>query len=221
VGLYYLYDPKIQGLGFEDDWRKTGIESYDSYIRNGLIIRLFRLVLAANIEEAHLRNRQWVSACAFEKGLKDNVIEKLSRNGKTYFNNTNYGKLHDLFGELLCEVQWIKSEGYYEDGKALVENYGVKVDQKLQSEVLERNKQFSSAANSGFVNPLLVPKLNAKGTIISIEVKQPGSLAEQMVYYSKNFCFFSSYQLRKFNPIILQKATWYGFLLGISEKVIF
>lgn len=189
VGLYYLYNPKIQELGLVDDWKKTGMESYDSYIRNGMMTQLFRLELGANIEEAHMRNRQWVSAWAFEKGLKDNVIEKLSRNGKTYFNITNYEKLHDLFGQLLREVQRIKSEGDYEAGKALVENYGVKVDQKLHGEVLERNKQFSSAAYSGFVNPLLVPKLDAKGTIISIEVTQPNSFAEQMLYYSKNFCF--------------------------------
>jgi dipeptidyl-peptidase-3 len=189
VGLYYLYNSKIQELGLVDDWKKTGMESYDSYIRNGLMTQLFRLELGANIEEAHMRNRQWVSAWVFEKGSKDNVIEKLSRDGKTYFNITNYEKLHDLFGQLLREVQRIKSEGDYEAGKALVENYGVKVDQTLHAEVLERNKQFSSAAYSGFVNPLLVPKLDAKGTIISIEVKQPSSFAEQMLYYSKNFSF--------------------------------
>jgi dipeptidyl-peptidase-3 len=189
VGLYYLYNSKIQELGLVDDWKKTGMESYDSYIRNGLMTQLFRLELGANIEESHMRNRQWVSAWAFEKGLKDNVIEKLSRDGKTYFNITNYEKLHDLFGQLLREVQRIKSEGDYEAGKALVENYGVKVDQALHAEVLDRNKQFSSAAYSGFVNPLLVPKMDAKGTIISIEVKQPSSFSEQMLYYSKNFSF--------------------------------
>jgi dipeptidyl-peptidase-3 len=189
VGLYYLYNSKIQELGLVDDWKKIGMESYDSYIRNGLMTQLFRLELGANIEEAHMRNRQWVSAWVFEKGLEDNVIVKLSRNGKTYFNITNYEKLHDLFGQLLREVQRIKSEGDYEAGKALVENYGVKVDQTLHAEVLERNKQFSSAAYSGFVNPLLVPKLDAKGTIISIEIKQPNSFVEQMLYYSKNFSF--------------------------------
>jgi dipeptidyl-peptidase-3 len=189
VGLYYLYNPKIQELDLVDDWKKMGMESYDSYIRNGLMTQLFRLELGANIEEAHMRNRQWVSAWVFEKGSKDNIIEKLSRNGKTYFNINNYEKLQNLFGQLLREVQRIKSEGDYEAGKALVENYGVKVDQTLHAEVLERNKQFSSAAYSGFVNPLLIPTLDAKGTIISIEVRQPNSFAEQMLYYSKNFAF--------------------------------
>lgn len=189
VGLYYAYNPKIQELGLVDDWKKMGMESYDSYIRNGLMTQLVRLELGANIEEAHMRNRQWVSAWVFEKGKKDNVIEKITRNGKTYFNITNYEKLHDLFGQLLRETQRIKSEGDYAAGKALVEDYGVKVDQKLHAEVLERNKQFTAAAYSGFVNPILVPKLDAKGNIISIEVKQPKSFAEQMLNYSKNFGF--------------------------------
>lgn len=189
VGLYYLYNPKLQELGLVDDWKKLGTESYDSYIRNGLMTQLVRLELGANIEEAHMRNRQWVSAWVFEKGKSENVIEKISRDGKTYFNITDYDKLHDLFGQLLREVQRIKSEGDYNAGKALVEDYGVKVDQKLHAEVLERNKQFDSAAYSGFVNPVLVPKLDNKGNIMSIEVQQPKSFEEQMLNYSKNFGF--------------------------------
>ena len=189
VGLYYLYNPKLQELGLVDDWKKLGMESYDSYIRNGLMTQLVRLELGANIEEAHMRNRQWVSSWVFEKGKKDNVIEKITRDGKTYFNITDYEKLHDLFGQLLKEVQRIKSEGDFNAGKALVENYGVKVDQKLHAEVLERNKKFASAAYSGFVNPVLVPKLDKNGKIISIEVQQPKTFAEQMLKYSKNFGF--------------------------------
>ena len=189
VGLYFLYNPKLQELGLVDDWKKLGMESYDSYIRNGLMTQLIRLELGSDVEEAHMRNRQWVSAWVFEKGKAANVIEKISRDGKTYFNITDYEKLHDLFGQLLREVQRIKSEGDYEAGKALVENYGVKVDQKLHAEVLERNKQFTSAPYSGFVNPVLVPKLDAKGEIISIEVTQPKTFTEQMLNYSKNYNF--------------------------------
>lgn len=189
VGLYFLYNPKLQELGLVDDWKKLGMESYDSYIRNGLMTQLIRLELGSDVEEAHMRNRQWVSAWVFEKGKAANVIEKISRDGKTYFNITDYEKLHDLFGQLLREVQRIKSEGDYEAGKALVENYGVKVDQKLHAEVLERNKQFTSAPYSGFVNPVLVPKLDAKGEIISIEITQPKTFAEQMLNYSKNYNF--------------------------------
>jgi dipeptidyl-peptidase-3 len=189
VGLYYVYSPKLQELGLVDDWKKLGMESYDSYIRNGLMGQLVRLEPGKDIEEAHMRNRQYISAWAFEKGKKDNVIEKITRDGKTYFNITDYDKLHELFGQLLREIQRIKSEGDYEAGKALVETYGVKVDQKLHAEVLERNKKFASAPYSGFVNPVLVPKTNTKGEIISIEVTQPKSFAEQMLNYSKNYSF--------------------------------
>ena len=189
VGLYYLYTPKLQELGLVDNWKNVGMEAYDSYIRNGLMTQLVRLELGANIEEAHMRNRQWVSAWVLEKGKKDNVIERITRDGKTYFNITDYEKLHQLFGDLLREVQRIKSEGDFEAGKNLVENYGVKVDQKLHAEVLERSKKFPSPPYSGFVNPVLVPKMDKKGNIISIEVKQPKSFAEQMLSYSKNFGF--------------------------------
>jgi dipeptidyl-peptidase-3 len=153
------------------------------------MMQLARLELGANIEEAHMRNRQWVSAWVFEKGQKDNVIEKITRDNKTYFNINNYEKLHELFGELLREVQRIKSEGDYNAGKNLVENYGVKVDQKLHAEVLERCKKFTSAPYNGFVNPVLVPKSNDNGDIIAIDVQQPKSFAEQMLYYSKNYSF--------------------------------
>ena len=189
VGLYYLYNPKIQELGLTDNWKNTGMAAYDGYIRNGLMTQLVRLEPGADIEEAHMRNRQWVSAWVFEKGKKDNVIEKISRNGKTYYNITNYEKLHDLFGQLLKETQRIKSEGDYKAGKALVDNYGIKVDQKLHKEVLKRNAKFKSAPYSGFINPLLVPKMNDKGEIIDVEVTQPASFAEQMLYYAKNFSF--------------------------------
>jgi dipeptidyl-peptidase-3 len=189
VALYYLFNPKLQEFGLVDDWKKMGMESYDSYIRNGLMTQLIRLELGTNVEEAHMRNRQWVSAWVFEKGKSENVIERIFRDGKTFYNITDYDKLKILFGDLLREVQRIKSEGDYNAGKALVENYGVKVDQKLHTEILERNKQFVSAPYSGFVNPVLIPKLNSKGEIISIEIKQPKTFAEQMLNYSKKFSF--------------------------------
>ena len=188
VGLFYLYDSKIQDLGLVDDWKKVGTAAYDGYIRNGLMTQLIRLEPGADIEESHMRNRQWVSAWVFEKGKKENVIEKITRDGKTYFNITDYAKLRGLFGDLLKETQRIKSEGDYKAAKALVEGYGVKVDQKLHKEVLERNKKFKSAAYSGFINPMLVPKME-NGKIVSISIEQPKSFAEQMLYYSKNFGF--------------------------------
>jgi dipeptidyl-peptidase-3 len=187
VGLYYLYNSKLQELGLVDDWKKVGMAAYDGYIRNGLMTQLIRLNLGDDVEEAHMRNRQWVSAWAYEKGLKDNVIEKVTREGKTYFNINDYDKLHALFGELLRETQRIKSEGDYEAVEALVEGYGVKVDQDLHAEVLERNKQFTSAPYSGFVNPVLVPEYDANGEITAIKVTQPEGYKQQMLYYSKNY----------------------------------
>src|SRR5690554_606589 len=189
VGLYYLYNPKLQELGLVDDWKKVGMAAYNSYIRNGLMTQLIRLNLGDDVEQAHMRNRQWVSAWVFDKGKNDNVIEKVTRDGKTYYNITDYDKLHDLFGQLLRETQRIKSEGDYKAVEALVETYGVKVDQELHAEILERNKQFTSAPYSGFVNPVLVPEMDDNGEIIAIKVTQPETFPGQMLDYSKNYSF--------------------------------
>ena len=189
VGLYYLYNPKLQELGLVSDWMGVGMAAYDGYIRNGLMTQLIRLNLGDDLEEAHMRNRQWVSAWVYEKGLKDNVIEKVIRDGKTYFNITNYNKLHNLFGELLRETQRIKSEGDFDAVQALVEDYGVKVDQAIHVDVLKRNKQFKSAPYGGFVNPVLVPQIDSEGIITSIEVKYVKSFVGQMLNYSAKYGF--------------------------------
>lgn len=189
VGLYYLMDPKIQELGLTDDWKKTGMAAYDGYIRNGMLTQLRRLNLGDNVEEAHMRNRQWVSAWVYEKGKANNVIEKITRDGKTYYDIKDYAKLRELFGELLKETQRIKSEGDFEAAKNLVENYGVKVDQAIHKEVLDRNAQFNSAPYSGFVNPVLVPEMDGNGEIKSIKVEQPEDFQAQMLNYSKNYHF--------------------------------
>lgn len=189
VGLYYLYDSKLQELGLIDDWKSVGKTAYDGYIRNGLVLQLIRLNLGDDVEEAHMRNRQWVSAWVFEKGQADHVIEKVVRDGKTYFNINDYEKLHELFGQLLLETQRIKSEGDYAAVEALVENYGVKVDQAMHAEVLERNKQFLSAPYNGFVNPVLVADKNEAGEIIGVKVTQPETFAGQMLDYSKDYNF--------------------------------
>lgn len=189
VALYYLYDSKLQELGLVDDWKSLGKAAYNDYIRNGLMTQLVRIEPGKDIEEAHMRNRQWVSAWVFEKGKADNVIEKIVRDGKTYFKINDYEKLHQLFGELLKETQRIKSEGDYAAGKALVENYGVKVDQQIHKEVLERTSKFNTAPYRGFVNPVLVPVTDENGEIIDIVVTYPKTFAEQMLYYSKNYNF--------------------------------
>ena len=187
VGLYYLYNPKLQELGLVDDWKKVGMAAFDGYIRNGLMTQLIRLNLGDDVEEAHMRNRQWVSAWAFEKGQADNVIEKVTRDGKTYFNINDYEKLHELFGQLLRETQRIKSEGDFAAVEALVEGYGVKVDQTLHAEVLERNKQFTAAPYSGFVNPVIVPTIDENGEITGFSIEQPESFETQMMNYTTNY----------------------------------
>ena len=189
VGLYYLYHPRLQELGLVDDWKSVGKAAYDGYIRNGLMTQLIRLNLGDDVEQAHMRNRQFVSAWVYDKGKEDNVIEKVTRDGKTYYNINDYEKLHELFGQLLRETQRIKSEGDYEAASALVEGYGVKVDQALHKEILDRNSQFTSAPYSGFVNPVLVPETNDDGEITAIKVTQPETFEEQMLDYSKKFNF--------------------------------
>lgn len=187
VGLYYIMDPKLEELGLVDDYEKVGKASYDGYIRNGLMTQLIRVELGADVEQSHMRNRQWVSAWVFEKGASDGVIERVERDGKTYYDIKDYEKLRELFGALLRETQRIKSEGDFEAARDLVETYGVKVDQDLHRQILERNEQFEGAPYSGFVNPVLVPELDQDGEIIAIEIQQPDSFAEQMLYYSEEY----------------------------------
>lgn len=189
VGLYYLMDPKLQELGLTDNWKELGKAAYDGYIRNGLMTQLIRIELGNDLEEDHMVNRQWVSAWSYEQGLKDNVIEKVKKEGKTYFKINDYDQLRSIFGRLLKESQRIKSEGDFEAAKALVEGYGVKIDQEIHKEVLERNKQFTSAPYSGFVNPILQPVLDSDGNITDIDLLQSKDFEDQMLFYSKNHSF--------------------------------
>ncbi len=189
VGLYYLYTPKLQELGLVDDWKGVGMAAYDRYIRNGLMMQLIRLELGDDVEQSHMRNRQFVAAWVYDKGKADKVIEKVTRDGKTYFNINDYEKLHELFGQLLRETQRIKSEGDYEAVQALVEGYGVKVDQEIHKEVLERNEQFTSAPYSGFVNPVIEPVMDDAGEISGFNITQPASFEEQMLNYTKKYNF--------------------------------
>ena len=185
VGLYYLPDQKLVEFGLTTDAAAIGKVAYDGYIRNGLMTQLIRLNLGDNIEEAHMRNRQLVAAWVFEKGKSNNLIEKVSKNDKTYFKINDYNALRELFGELLKEIQRIKSEGDFKSAQALVETYGVKVDQALHKEVLERNKKFTSAPYGGFINPVLVPSIDAEGKILDIKVTYPDNFAKQMLEYAE------------------------------------
>lgn len=191
VGLYYLMDPKLQELGLTDNWKELGMTAFDRYIRNGMVTQLIRIELGDDIEEDHMVNRQWVSAWVFEKGKDDNVIEKVVREGKTYYNINDYSKLRELFGQLLRETQRIKSEGDFKAAQDLVEGYGIKVDQELHAEVLERNKAFKTPPYSGFVNPVLLPETDAAGEITDIKLLQPETFVEQMLSYSGTYSFLN------------------------------
>ena len=187
VALYYLMDQKLVELGVMPSL-DYGKASYDEYITKGLMVQLSRLKLGDNIEEAHMRNRQMIAKWALEKGKKDKVIEKKVENGKTYFVITDYLKLRVLFGELLKELQRIKSQGDYKAGKDLIENYGVKVDLALHKEVLERYKNLAMAPYQGFIQPKLVPTMK-EGKIVDVKVEYPTNFTNQMLDYSKNYSF--------------------------------
>ena len=187
VALYYLMDQKLVDLGVMPSL-EYGKASYDEYITKGLMIQLSRLKLGDEIEEAHMRNRQMVAKWAFEKGKKENVIEQKFENGKTYFVVNDYLKLRVLFGELLKELQRIKSQGDYKAGKALIEDYGVKVDLAIHKEVLERYKKLEMAPYQGFIQPKLVPVMK-DGKVVDVKAEYPKSFTEQMLEYSKNYSY--------------------------------
>ena len=193
VGLYFIPDKKMEELGVAESSKDMGRVSYDEYIRNGLMTQLIRIKLGDNIEQSHMRNRQTVSKWAYENGKAENIIEKVVENNKTYFVINDYEKLRNLFGELLREVQRIKSEGDYEACKNLIENYGVKVDQDLHKEILKRNEKFSSAPYSGFINPELVPIYNESNEITDIRITQPKDFATQMIDYAKRYTTLPDY----------------------------
>lgn len=188
VGLYYIYDQKLIDLGLIPSFDVAKAE-YDGYIRNGMMTQLQRLELGQNLTEEHMQNRQLVAKWVLEKGEKDKVVEKIVKEGKTYFVINDYLKLRDLFGQLLKEIQRIKSEGDFKTGQALVDNYGVKVDLALHQEVLNRVKPLNIAPYSGFVNPTLVPIKNKKGEIIDVKVSYDKNFVEQMLDYGKNHSF--------------------------------
>lgn len=190
VALYFLMDTKLVDLGLMESL-EVGKAEYDSYIRNGMMAQMRRLEPGANLEEAHMRNRQIVASWAFEKGAADNVIEKVERDGKTYFEIHDYVKLKEIFGDLLREIQRIKSEGDFAAGEALVLGYGVQVDQAIHTEVLERSAALNIPPYNGMLNPILTAVKDADGNITAIEVTQPTTFEAQMLAYSKAYGFLA------------------------------
>lgn len=187
VALYYILDPKLVEMGVMPTL-DVGRAEYDGYITAGLMTQLYRLQPGHNLEEAHMRNRQLNAAWVFERGRADKVIERVVRNGKTYFRINDYDKLRTLFGQLLREIQRIKSEGDYGAGKALVENYGVQVDQALLAEVHARYAPLKVAPFAGFIQPKLVP-VKQGGEIVDVKIEYPTNFLGQMLEYGRDYAF--------------------------------
>ena len=185
-GLYYVADPKLVELGLTPNADAYKAEYY-TYLMNGLMTQLVRIEPGNDVEEAHMRNRQLIARWVFEKGAADKVVELVRRDGKTYVVVNDYGKLRTLFGELLSEIQRIKSTGDYQGAHDLVENYAVKVDPVLHAEVLERYKKLNLAPYKGFVNPKYEAVVDAAGKIIDVKVTYDEGYAEQMLRYSKDY----------------------------------
>lgn len=188
--LYYLADNKMIELGIVPS-KDAYMAEYSKYIMNGMMTQLTRIQPGKNVEQAHMRNRKLIAEWCYEKGKADNVIELQKVEGKTYVVVNDFEKLRSLFGEMLTEVQRIKSEGDFEAGKALVEQYAVKVDPLLHKEVLERYAKLKLEPYSGFVNPTYNPVME-NGEIIDIKIDYLQSYPAQMLDYSKNYSFLPS-----------------------------
>lgn len=185
VALYFIMDPKMVELGLMPSL-DVGFAEYDSYMMNGLMTQLRRLEEGDVLEEAHMRNRQINASWAFEKGQANNVVSYDIHDGKTYVTINDYEALRGLFGDLLREIQRIKSEGDYEAGRALVENYGVQVNTELHAEVLKRAEALNSAPYSGFINPVIRPGGDGEDAYV---VEYPMDFTEQMMYYAEKYSF--------------------------------
>ena len=184
-GLYYMADPKLVELGILPDPEAYKAQ-YTSYIRNGLFTQFNRIELGKKNTEAHMQNRKLIADWCYEKGLKDNVIEKKIRDGKTYFIVNDFEALRGLFAELLAEVQRIKSEGDFEAGKALVEKYAVNIDYDLHKEVLERYASLNLKPYGGFINPAIVP-VEKNGKVVDYKIEYYNDFLEQMLEYGKKY----------------------------------
>lgn len=182
--LYYILDPKLVELGILPSVEAAKAE-YSAYIRNGLMVQLTRIKQGERIEESHMRNRQTIAAWVYEQGKGEQIIERVEREGKTYFFIRDFQALRRLFGKLLAEVQRIKSEGDFEAARDLIETYGVNVDESLHQEVLNRYAALGVAPYAGFINPEYKPIMQG-GKITDVEITYPDDFLEQMMKYGES-----------------------------------
>lgn len=185
--LYYIADPKMVEVGIMPDMEIAKAAYYNA-ILNGMMTQLTRIELGKNIEQAHMRDRALIASWAYEKGKATGVIEKIGAEGKTYLKINDYDALRGIFGEMLSEIQRIKSEGDFAAGSELIEKYAVKIDPALHKQIKERFAALDIAPYSGFVNPRYVP-IEKDGQIVDVKIEYPGNYVEQMLEYSKNYSF--------------------------------
>lgn len=188
VALYYVMDQKLVDIGVMPSL-DVGKAEYDSYMMNGLLTQYTRLTLGEDIQQAHMRNRSLNAYWAMEKGKEDNVVEFYEKDGKTYVRVNDYDKLRTIFGEMLREIQRIKSEGDYEAGKNLIETYGVKVNQARHKEILDRYAALGVKPYSGFIQPRLVPVMDRNGKITDVQLEYVNSFYDQMLEYGMKYSF--------------------------------
>lgn len=186
--LYYLPDPKVIELGLLDS-PEAAKAAYDSYMRNGLMTQLVRISRGKDIEQAHMRCRATIAHQVHEAGLGENVVEMFKRDGKTYVRVNDYDRLRELFGDLLRELQRIKSEGDFEAGKQMIESYGIKIDTVLHNELLERYAKLDLAPYSGYMNPELIPVMDDDGNITDVKVRYIDDFVGQMMKYGKEYSY--------------------------------
>ena len=186
--LYYLGDEKLIEIGLIPTLDVAWAQ-YTDYIINGMMTQLSRIEPGKTVEEDHMRNRKLIAEWCYEHGREENVIEIVEQDGKHYVVINNFERLRELFGELLCEVQRIKSEGDYEACRELVETYGVQVDPEFHAEVLERYNALNIEPYGGFVNPEYTPVYDNRGRMIDVQISYPANYTEQMLGYGRDYSF--------------------------------
>lgn len=190
--LYYLADPKLVELGLTPnmDAHKA---SYYSYIQNGTLTQLVRIKPGNTIEEAHMRNRaliaHWVLEQAKSQKTAKPCVELVKQKGKTFVRVNDYAEMRHLFGNLLAEIQRIKSEGDYEGARKLVETYGVQVDAKVHKEILERYARLKLSPYKGFINPVYKAVRDAQGNITDVTISYDEAFDAQNLRYSRDYHF--------------------------------
>ena len=190
--LYYLGDQKLVEIGLIPTLDVAWAQ-YSKYIMNGMQTQLSRIELGKDVEESHMRNRKLIAEWCYVNGKAENVIEIVEKDGKHYVVVNDFVRLRELFGELLCEVQRIKSEGDYEAGKALVEDYAVKVEPNFHAEIIARNKALNIEPYGGFVNPNYHPVYDKRGKIVDVKISYDSKYIDQHLEYSKDYSFLPSF----------------------------